>query len=169
MWNIEAMNEYQNGKVYLVRSYLTADVYVGSTKETLNRRMSGHRNDYKRFSNGKSKNYCAAYEILKFGDAYIELYENYPCGSKEELRKREGEVQRSMFCVNKVIAGRTKAEKDAAYRAANKEKIYQSHAQRIECTKCGSIVRRNDMARHQKTLKCKVASTCLIIDMSDEV
>ena len=41
---------------------------------------------------------------------YIELFENFPCNSKEELNKREGEIIREIGTVNKTIAGRTHKE-----------------------------------------------------------
>ena len=41
---------------------------------------------------------------------YIELFENFPCNSKEELNKREGEIIREIGTVNKQIAGRTYKE-----------------------------------------------------------
>jgi hypothetical protein len=40
----------------------------------------------------------------------IELIENYPCNSKEELLKREGWYIKVTECVNKMVAGRTKQE-----------------------------------------------------------
>ena len=61
--------------------------------------------------------------IIGLGGAYIELLENHPCNSKEELLKREGELIRQMrdVCVNKVIAGRSKQE----YESDNIEKLKQ--------------------------------------------
>ena len=48
------MPDYSKGKIYLVRSYKTDEVYVGSTTQTLSRRMSRHRSVYKTFTNGSS-------------------------------------------------------------------------------------------------------------------
>ena len=42
---------------------------------------------------------------------YIELLENYPCTTKEELRAREGHYIREMGTLNKYIAGRTPEER----------------------------------------------------------
>ena len=103
------MRNYQNGKIYAVRSRSRPDlVYVGSTVSPLSERMGRHRGP---------NNDCTSKQIVDIGDAYIELIELYPCNSKEELNRREGHFQRSMDCVNKVIAGRTIAE----YREDNKE------------------------------------------------
>jgi hypothetical protein len=108
-------------------------------------RKGEHRRDYKRYLNG---NYCfiTSFNIIKFDDCYIELIENYPCNSKEELERREGELIREMDCVNKVVVGRTKkeyreenkeviAEKRKEYREANKEKIkeyYEENKEKIK-------------------------------------
>jgi len=129
------MPNYQNGKIYSIRSHLTDDVYIGSTIETLANRMSGHKTYYKRWLITK-KHYTTSYKIIEkdFENCYIELVENYPCNSKNELERREGEIIRATTCVNKYIAGRTKkewendnkeilAEKQKKYNDNNKEKI----------------------------------------------
>ena len=103
------MRNYQNGKIYTVRSRSRPDlVYVGSTIQPLSVRMGMHR---------QSRNDCTSKQIVDIGDAYIELIELYPCSSKEELNRREGHFQRSMDCVNRRIEGRTHAE----YYVDNKE------------------------------------------------
>ena len=89
------MRNYQNGKIYTVRS--RSRVYVGSTIQPLSVRMGMHR---------ESRNICRSKQVVDIGDAYIELLELFPCNSKEELNRREGHFQRSMDCVNKNIAGR---------------------------------------------------------------
>jgi hypothetical protein len=101
---------YQNGKIYTIRSFQTDDVYYGSTTQPLSKRLSKHKGDYKQWQNNKH-HYVTSYELIKFDDCYIELYELYPCNSKTELEKREGQVIReNKNAVNKVIAGRTKKE-----------------------------------------------------------
>ena len=97
------MAKYQKGKIYSIRSYLSNDIYIGSTCNQLSKRLSEHISAF-------TKRKCSSKEIIKFGDAYIELIENYPCNSKNELNKREGEIIRKNDCVNKNIAGRTQKE-----------------------------------------------------------
>ena len=53
----------------------------------------------------------------------IEHIEDYPCETKGELRKREGEVIKGMATLNQRIAGRTPAEYSREYRPKNKDKI----------------------------------------------
>ena len=112
------MPNYANGKLYTIRSHQTAKVYVGSTTQALSVRMGGHRLDFKNYTKGGTK-YVTSFELLKYDDAYIELIELYPCNSKTELGRGEGIHIRQMDCVNKYIAGRTRAE----YREDNKEYI----------------------------------------------
>lgn len=111
------MPQYGNGKVYAIRSHLTTKVYVGSTTATLAKRIYDHRRSFKGWLNYRSRVYTSSYEILKYGDEYIELLEDCPCDNKAQLNRREGELIRATeHCVNKVIPGRTKAEclEDAA-------------------------------------------------------
>lgn len=119
------MPDYKNAKVYVIRSYQTDDVYIGSTTQKLSKRMASHRRDYKCYLNGKH-HYVTSFKLVELGDAYIELVEEYPCNSKDELNKREGEVMRTTEnCVNKCIAGRTCKE----YREDNRKKIREKDKQ----------------------------------------
>lgn len=101
--------DYQNGKIYTIRSHLTDEIYIGSTTQSLTKRLSSHKSKYKKWKKGE-KNYTTSFKIIEFGDAYIELLEECPCDSKMILEKREGELIRSTDCVNKHIAGRTMKE-----------------------------------------------------------
>jgi hypothetical protein len=72
--------------------------------------------------------------LLEFPDCRIELVENYPCKSEEELIAREGYWMRQVpkdNLANKQIAGRTLAE----YRKDNKEKIAEYSAEYYETNK----------------------------------
>lgn len=54
---------------------------------------------------------------MKYDDVCIELIEEFPCNSKVELLKREGEIiKQTPNCVNRCVAGRTKKEWDEANR-----------------------------------------------------
>ena len=107
------MVNFQNGKIYAVRSNHTEKIYIGSTAQTLSRRMSVHRNQPTR---------CSSREIMQYSDAYIELIEEFPCRNKMELNKREGEIIRATVdCVNKRIAGRSQQEWYDEHDGYNKE------------------------------------------------
>ena len=109
--------DYKNGKIYVLRSNQTDDVYIGSTTTKLSKRLYGHKNKFKLWKNGKYP-YTTSFELMKYDDIYIELLQGYSCDSKMELCKREGEFIRSIDCVNKNVAGRTHKE----WRVDNKDK-----------------------------------------------
>jgi hypothetical protein len=124
------MKDYSDGKIYCIRSHQTDDIYIGSTIQPLARRMGNHRKEYKHWLNGKH-HYITSFDLLKYEDCYIELLEDYPCETKEQLHKKEGEYIRKMKCVNKNIAGRTTKE----HREDNKEKIKEYGKQYYEKNK----------------------------------
>jgi len=129
----EKINKYQNGKIYCIRSPSTDKIYIGSTIEPyLSNRFGGHKRDFKHFLNG-NKNNISSFELIKLGDAYIELLESFPCNSKLELHKREGELIREHrdMCVNKVIAGRSKKE----WKIDNKEAVKKHYKTYCESNK----------------------------------
>ena len=118
--------DYKNGKIYCLRTHQSDEIYIGSTCSPLYKRLYEHKNNYNNWLNGKYK-YYTSYELLKkYNDVYIDLLEEYPCENKNQLRKREGELQREMNCVNKNIAGRTCKEyyDDNKYELLKKQKKY---------------------------------------------
>lgn len=137
------MPDYKYGKVYAIRSHQTDKVYVGSTTTPLYVRMAKHRFDCKNKRNG-----ITSFEILKNDDAYIELLENFPCNSKEELNRKEGEYIRLLNCVNKCISGRTGKE----YYQDNKVDIlakridhYQDNKERVKAYKKAYRAKKNEI------------------------
>lgn len=155
--------EYQNGKIYTIRSFQTEKYYIGSTNhKTLSHRLSKHKSNYKIWLNDKKK-YTTSFEILKYDDCYIELLELCPCNIKAELHKREGELIREHkdSLVNNNIPSRTPKEyqidnkqkiKDckAIYRIENKQKIKDYKTQSYHC-ECGRVIQIDKKARHCKT------------------
>jgi len=123
--------------------------------------MSQHRSDFKGNRGWSSS------ELIKQGDAYIELIEAYPCNNKEELCKREGEVMRATEnTVNKQLAGRTQKQ----YNKDNKEAIVirkkQYGATKIRC-QCGANIARSNIPKHKKG---KIHKTeMFILELADEV
>jgi hypothetical protein len=124
------MPDYSRGKIYLVKSDKCKDIYVGSTTQELGTRMIVHKSMYKRWKNNESA-YYTCFDIMDHGDAYIELYEEFPCESKKELTAREGEVIQSINCVNKHIAGRTRKQ----WHVDNKEYVARKKKEYAEKNK----------------------------------
>jgi hypothetical protein len=86
--------------------------------------------------------------ILAYSDAYIELIEDFPCGSKKELSRREGELilKHKDNVVNKMVAGRTVVEYNREYRLKNKAKITATNV-----CECGGKYIHDGKARHLRT------------------
>lgn len=137
------MPDYKQSKIYTITCEDGA-VYVGSTIRTLEQRLSRHKNDKK----------CSMYKYIHknyngdWSKSKIELYENYPCNSKEELSIKEGEITRLIGTINYRIAGRTRKEYNNT--PDRKRKQYIRLRQIIECD-CGCISTKGHLARHKKT------------------
>ena len=130
------MSDYSKGKIYTIKSDENDKVYIGSTVQTLSERLSDHKSDYKALIDGRGR-YISSFEIVQFESCTIELLQEYPCDSGDELRKKEGEYIRQYKekykenCVNLLIAGRTKKE----YREDNKEAIAEKKKEYQEANK----------------------------------
>lgn len=114
------------GIVYLI--YFEKLAYVGSTVQTLNARMSCHRNDYKCWKESKSK-YCSSYEIIQHAGYQVMVIEEIKNETEYELRYRERfwvEWYGINNLVNKLRPQRTPEEQleyYKKYRDANRDEI----------------------------------------------
>ena len=163
------MPDYQNTKIYIIRSRNTDRVYIGATTSTLVKRFSAHNRSF-----AKGNYQCRARDVLEHGDCYIELLERYPCLDKDESNAREKYWMRQFDeqRVNYKLPGRTRvqyhqdnreviSEKKKQYRRDNLQKLkeknrkwYQANKQilteKIECP-CGSIHIRCGGTRHHRS------------------
>lgn len=114
---------YQKGKIYSIRSHQTDDIYIGSTINTLPKRIYHHKFKYKLWIDDNVNNsYYTSFQLIQYDDCYIELIENFPCNCKNELERQEGiHIRNINNCINKIVVGRTRKE----YREDNKEKIIE--------------------------------------------
>ena len=103
------MPDYKNGKVYRIVCRKTALVYYGSTVQDLDKRLWGHRNEYKKYVQDGQK-YITSFDIYKGEDYYIELVQLVPCENKKELETVERRFIEANTCVNKYIPTRTPHE-----------------------------------------------------------
>ena len=117
-------NKYEKGKIYKITDVAYNDCYYGSTIEPLTERMIHHKHKY--LNQNASQETCvrsvnSIFNKYGFENCKIELVENFPCASKEELVKREGHYIKNNECVNKQsnVAGRTKDE----YRHEERDKL----------------------------------------------
>jgi hypothetical protein len=123
------MVNYQNGKIYAIKSNLGDKLYVGSTtKKYLSARLSEHRKDFKAWKNG-GKGISSRELFIEYGieNCYIELIELFPCNTKDELKMRENHYIRSLVCVNKYLAIITQEDRKAYF-----ADYYQEHKEKIK-------------------------------------
>ena len=155
------MANYKNGKIYkLINNEMPDKIYYGSTIQTLKKRLYKHKYDVER-RNQSSK------QLFEYGEVEIILIEKFPCNTKEELWKREGEFIKNNKCINKLVAGRTKKEwvidninhlksYRENYYKDNKNKIIErvkEHSKiRIIC-ECGSDISKPQYKRHTRSKK----------------
>lgn len=126
------MPNYQEGKIYAIKSDKFDKIYIGSTTRELNIRFNEHKHR-------KDKKICTSSLLMIYDDVHIDLIEKYECNSKEELKKREAEIIKLFNCVNKQIPLQSKKEYHKKYNKID-----------IECEKCNKILRKNHLARHKK-------------------
>jgi len=88
--------------IYALKNRTTDLVYYGSTKMSLARRWAVHKSGYK-----NNTKYVSSFEVLKCPTAYIELVEEV---SEEQRYERERWWIENNPCVNRQVAGRSKAE-----------------------------------------------------------
>lgn len=120
--------DYNLGKIYRIFS---GDMeYIGSTCKTLSQRLAKHKSHYKDYVEKGAGTNIASFELLSTGSFEIELLENFPCDSKNELERRERETilqrRETHTVVNKILPAQTKeelAEHLKGYAEAHKEEI----------------------------------------------
>jgi predicted GIY-YIG superfamily endonuclease len=132
------MVNYQSAKIYKITG--GGFTYIGSTTTSLSRRLAHHRNDLKRFKEGKRQYELTSFRVFEHPDYAISLIEKYPCEDNEELYSRERYWIENTDCVNRFIPNRRKAEyyqdnkeiileKNKIYRVENAEGIQKQRAE----------------------------------------
>ena len=131
---------YARSKIYRIYSdldELEGQEYIGSTAEpTLARRMGKHRADAK---SGKTSRLWSTMRQLGIENFYIELVEQYPCNSKDELRQRENQVIRERQPV---------WNQRGAYQTAEEKREYNSNYQKTNRARYNQLSK-----KHQKKIK----------------
>ena len=174
------MPDYQEGKIYKIWDNSFSKCYIGSTCESLSKRMTKHRDKCKSYLKGRY-GFTTSFSLFnEFGckNYKIELLELFPCNSKAELEAREGHHIRNTECGNRIQCGRTskqyyldtidyhkklgkewreknrelKIEQDTLYRKEHKEEIPTKLKKKQLC-ECGCYVSLRNMATHRKSQK----------------
>lgn len=128
------MPNYAKGKVYIIRSQSTDQVYIGVTTQPLAIRFGKHKA-------GESRADSGVQSILEAGGAYIELLERYPCNSREELAAREKHWIRSPKFQDRCV--------NSFHRklSTSRKKTYTF------CSPCNNRYSMNSFIAHRKTKK----------------
>jgi len=123
------MSETKTGTIYKISTPKSEKVYVGSTTQAINRRLSSHKSSFK---TGKCE--CVSRELFELGECKIEALEVlYNC-TKRELQIKEQEYIELLDCVNKQRSHRTKNQAQEQNQTASL-KCYHKKAQDPEFKK----------------------------------
>ena len=157
--------DYQLAKIYKIEALNPeheSDVYIGSTCEpSLAHRMTSHRRNYKcwkKVNNSHVRSFDL-FDIYGIDNCNIYLIEEFPCETKDQLRKKEGYYIKTIPCVNKNIPGRSNKESCKQYRDNHKDYFeqYRDNHKEYSQTKfnciCGGCYTRNHKSTHLKSLK----------------
>jgi group I intron endonuclease len=149
---MEQINRYSKGKIY--RLICENEEYIGSTCDTLSKRLHRHKNEAKRTG---SKVYRHIND-KGWDNANMVLLEEYPCNSKLELERRERYwIEERLPSLNTNVPTRTIQE----YRKVNAEKTkeyfktyYEENKQSIqENNKAYREEHKGQIATNQKSYR----------------
>jgi hypothetical protein len=109
-------------KIYKITDNTNNNVYFGSTKTTIEKRLKQHINSYNSYLKNNIRK-CSSVEIIKNNDYIIELVENV----NEDINHKDREAYyiKNFECINKVIPNRTHKEYHKMYYENNKDIFIQ--------------------------------------------
>ena len=113
------------GRIYKLINLNNDDIYIGSTIQTIERRLIQHKSECKRYydENNNSKiAYISSFDIIKDGNYIIELIEEVEFDNRTELLIKERYYIENNKCINKSIPGRTREEYNREYNKKYREK-----------------------------------------------
>ncbi len=134
--------DYSQAKIYKITNDFNNDVWIGTTCDTLVKKMSVHKAEAIR---NVRKDCVIQNNIREFGfDRFrIQLIEDFPCEDVYQLRQRQGHFIREMKAINKYSDSNE-------YYEQNKKKI-KEHVSEILVCECGCSTRRDNLSKHKKT------------------
>ena len=145
------------GIVYFIQCLETGEIYIGSTKQTIKKRMKGHRSD----SKDNNKNSCSSKQIIDRGNYIYEILEEV---DNDILREREQYYIETTDCINmsnSFTSDEDKKEQNKICMKRFREKNPNYRKVKITC-ECGEIIIKDSKARHIKSKKHqKLLSLCI--------
>ena len=138
------MNKYEQGKIYKIVNDFNTDIYVGSTCVTLVRRMYKHRDHMT-----ERPQYPLYVLMNAYGKKHfrIELIENFPCKSQNELHKRERywmEQLQSNLNKNKPLTPEERENYNQKYKQTEKYKAWRKAYDQTSRGKAGRSRQHNN-------------------------
>jgi len=142
------MPDYSQSKIYKIVCHTTGKIYIGSTTQSLQRRLQKHLSCYSSYKNPEVKQgYITSFEILEKGDYDILLICEYPCDTRRELEKKEQEYISEEKCINEINSYGIDTKKHAETQKKHSDIRSKKH---YDC-ECGKRVLISNKARHLKS------------------
>lgn len=152
-----------DSKIYKLTDLTNNHCYIGSTIQTLHKRLSGHVTDARKYKEGYG---CGSQYIIKNQNYKIELLEAYPCECLEDLHKREQYYIDNHTNNGEVVVNKIKSYISPEQIKENRQLSYHKHRETILQKKreydklyincpCGSGYSMSHRSRHLDTKKCK--------------
>ena len=125
------------GYVYKIISVHIDKIYVGSTVQSLEKRLSCHKSEYRGYKLGKSWSHTTSFDLIELGEVKIELIEEVEFTEKYQLLRREKYWIEQYRLV-----------------ALNKATPINDDLEKFTC-RCGSQYTKNHKSTHMKSAKHK--------------
>ena len=122
------MNKFIDSKIYKLTDLSNNHCYIGSTIQTLHKRLSGHVTDARKYKEGYG---CGSQYIIKNQNYKIELLEAYPCECLEDLHKREQYYIDNHTNNGEVVVNKIKSYISPEQIKENRQLSYQKHRETI--------------------------------------
>ena len=97
-----------------------------------------------------SQNAYTGYDKKEYQKEYRETHKDEIKKQQKEYRETHKEESQEHYKQNK----ESYSEKASEYYKQNKDKFNVNASIKIECDKCGSMIRKGNIAKHKKTPKC---------------
>ena len=157
------------GNIYKLSCNVTNKIYIGSTTQSLNSRLSQHKYFYNQYLSGE-KIYYSSFEILKNNNYEIHLIEK--CPVNELKNKEKYYIKYLINVVNKNIPNR-KIKEYYLDNIREYKKYYQKNKNNyrfkaLHICECGGCYTLNNKQHHFNTLKHKKIISTIFNNIEDE-
>jgi hypothetical protein len=160
-------------RIYKITSPKTDKVYIGSTTKTIEQRLRKHKTNYNSYLNGTMPKNITSYEIIKHGDAIVELLEEKEFKDKKEMFERERfYIESHDNAANKQIPIRTKEELKEQKKQHGIDN-YEKQNKKNPC-ECGGFytskhkgqhMKGKQHMNHMKTINITINITCQKVEI----